>query len=142
MSRENLGSGTIRLRVLIADDDADTRLLTHTFLSLLGFDVCAATNGWEALDRATQFRPDVVILELWMPGMDGREACLRLRSGPCSPPIPIFAVTADVTRALDLPQCFDRVFTKPVDLERVAEVVLQREAALATGVAQHHTRFS
>lgn len=121
---------TPRTRVLVADDNPDARLLVHTFLSLLGFEVCTAADGLEAVTRAERFRPDVVFLDLWMPTMDGREACLRLREGPCPPPIPIFAVTADPHRAEAIPQCFDRVLSKPVDLDRLADLAAQRGAAL------------
>jgi CheY-like chemotaxis protein len=118
------------IRVLIADDNADARLLVHTFLSLLGFEVCTAANGLEAVTRARHFKPDLVFLDIWMPTMDGIEACLLLRKGSCPRPIPIFAVTADISRAEVPPQCFDRVLTKPVDLDRIAELARQRAAQL------------
>ncbi len=102
----------------------------HTFLSLLGFEVCTAADGLEAVARAEQFKPDLVFLDLWMPTMDGIEACLRLRKGSCPRPIPIFAVTADLGRAEVPPQCFDRVLTKPVDLDRIADLARQRAAQL------------
>jgi len=113
------------VRVLVADDNADARLLVHTFLSLLGFEVCTAMDGREALACAERFKPHIVFLDLWMPEMDGVEACLRMRAGPCPPPVRIFAITADVWRAHEVPPCFDRAFTKPVDLDRLAELVTQ-----------------
>jgi CheY-like chemotaxis protein len=119
------------VRVLIADDNADARLLVRTFLSLLGFEVCTAADGLEAVTRAEQFRPEVVFLDLWMPTMDGVEACNRLRTGACPPPIPIFAVTADSGAAVKVSRCFDRVLTKPVDLDRLAELATQRAAQLS-----------
>lgn len=114
--------GKAPVRVLIVDDNEDARLLVRTFLSLLGFHVCTAADGIEAVSLARQFKPDVVFLDLWMPMIDGVETCLRLRDGPCPPPIPIFAVTADVQRAEDLAPCFDRVLTKPVDLDFLADL--------------------
>jgi len=121
---------TTPIRVLVADDNPDARLLVHTFLSLLGFEVCTAADGLEAVTRAEHFKPDVVFLDLWMPVLDGIEACERLRAGPCPPPIPIFAVTADVKRAETIPACFDRVLTKPVDLDRLADLATQRAIQL------------
>jgi CheY-like chemotaxis protein len=114
------------IRVLIADDNADTRLLFHTFLSLLGFEVCTAAGGRDALRCAEHFKPDVVFLDVWMPDMDGMDTCLRLRAGPCPRPTPIFAVTADVERAEMFHQCFDRVLAKPVDLDCMAALVTER----------------
>jgi len=130
MTQQAAGEGAKRVRVLVADDDADARLLLHAFLSLLGFTVCTAVNGREAVSRAVQFSPDIVFLDVWMPEMDGIEACHRLREGPCPPPVPIFAVTADAWRAEEFSECFDRVLIKPVDLDRFAELVTQRAAAL------------
>jgi CheY-like chemotaxis protein len=126
------------VRVLIADDNEDARVLVHTFLSLIGCEVCSAADGREAVARAERFRPDVVFLDLWMPEMDGIEACLRLRAGPCPSPVPIFAVTADSSRAEDVPACFDRVLTKPVDLDWLANLVSQHVQHVARGAAKLH----
>src|SRR5690349_20562602 len=87
------------VRVLIADDSADARSMLETFLGHIGCEVCAVADGREAVARAARFKPDVVLLDLWMPEMDGHEACLRLREDSCPPPVPIYAVTADVSRA-------------------------------------------
>ena len=130
--------GSPPVRVLIADDNADTRLLVHTFLSLLGFEVCTAADGYEAVTCAERFHPDIVFLDLWMPTMDGMQACLRLRDGPCPPPVPIFAVTADAL-ATDQPiPCFDRVLIKPVDLDRLADLVSERAANLVRPARHLH----
>jgi CheY-like chemotaxis protein len=118
------------IRVLIADDSSDARLLLHTFLSLLGFNVCTAVDGRDAVRRAETFKPDIVFLDLWMPEMNGIEACLSLRRGPCPPPVPIFAVTADFRHDEKLSRCFDRVLLKPVDLDFLANLVSQRARAL------------
>jgi CheY-like chemotaxis protein len=119
------------IRVLVADDSADARLLLETFLEHLGCEVCAVANGREAVTRAARFKPDVVLLDLWMPEMDGHEACLRLRADSCPPPVPIFAVTADVTQSESAVECFDRVLTKPVDLEGLGKLVLREEGEVA-----------
>jgi CheY-like chemotaxis protein len=126
------------LRILIADDNADSRLLVHTFLSLIGYEVCSAADGREAVACAERFQPDVVFLDLWMPEMDGIEACLRMRDGPCPRPVPIFAVTADLIRAEQIPACFDRVLIKPIDLDWIASLVSQRAAGVARGAARLH----
>lgn len=128
----------VPIRVLIADDNPDTRLLVHTFLSLLGFEVCTAADGLEAVTRAERFKPDVVFLDIRMPIMDGVETCLRLRAGPCPPPVPIFAVTADMTRADAMPPCFDRLLTKPVDLDFLADLATRRGTELDRSRRQMH----
>jgi CheY-like chemotaxis protein len=130
MTQQAITRRTTPIRVLVADDNPDARLLVHTFLSLRGFEVCTASDGLDAVTRAEHFKPDVVFLDLWMPVLDGIEACERMRAGPCPPPIPIFAVTADVKRAETIPPCFDRVLTKPVDLDRLADLASQRAGQL------------
>jgi CheY-like chemotaxis protein len=113
------------VRVLVADDSADARSVLETFLSYIGCEVCAVADGCEAVTHAARFKPDVVLLDLWMPVMDGHEACLRLREGSCPPSVPIYAVTADVLRAEGIVECFDRVLTKPVDLDCLGKLVLR-----------------
>ncbi len=76
------------LHVLAVDDHADSRILIQTFLSLLGFTVYVAADGVEALRMAARIHPDIVFLDVWMPGMTGIEACARLRAECCPPPIP------------------------------------------------------
>ena len=112
-----------RLRVLVADDHDDSRLLIQTFLSLLGFLVRTVADGREALREAPLFRPDVVFLDIWMPGMGGVETCQRLRNGPCPQPVPIYGVTADWKHFENPDRCFDAVLAKPVDLDRLAAVI-------------------
>lgn len=133
MTQRRSTHATRPLRVLIADDNADSRLLVHTFLSLMGCEVCSAANGREAVARAEQFRPDMVFLDLWMPEMDGLDACIQLRQGPCPPPVPIFAMTADAARAARIPSCFDRALTKPVDLDGIAGLVARGAESRSRG---------
>jgi two-component system, cell cycle response regulator DivK len=82
---------------LVVDDDADNRELCSQVLALSGFRVVEALNGREALLRAESCRPDIVILDLWMPGMDGWEVMRRLRSHPLTSDIPVLVVSARVT---------------------------------------------
>jgi CheY-like chemotaxis protein len=120
---ETEGTSRHSLRVLVVDDHEDSRILVQTFLSLLGFAVRTASDGAEALRVAAQFLPDIVFLDIWLPHMNGNEACLRMREGPCPPGVPIFGVTADVTQVPEAMRCFDRVLTKPVDLDDLAALV-------------------
>jgi CheY-like chemotaxis protein len=115
------------LRVLVADDHPDSRLLIQTFLSLLGFVVQTAADGREAVALAEQFHPDVVFLDIWMPEMGGVEACQRLREGPCPRPIPIFGVTADLSQLDQATGGFDLLLPKPVDLDYLAALVRERQ---------------
>jgi CheY-like chemotaxis protein len=70
---------THRLRILVADDDADTAVSLATLLHLKGHEVHVALTGPAALETAKDNPPDVVLLDLAMPGMDGYELAARLR---------------------------------------------------------------
>jgi two-component system cell cycle response regulator len=113
-------------RVLIVDDILANVKLLEAKLTADYFDVFTAMNGPEALDVARQVNPDIILLDVMMPGMDGFEVCRRLKSNPQMQHIPVIMVTA-------LDQVSDRVhgleagaddfLTKPVnDLALFARV--------------------
>lgn len=74
------GQTTDRLRVLVVDDDPDAADSTASLLTLSGFDARATCCGADALRQARESPPDVVLLDLMMPGMDGYELAHRLRN--------------------------------------------------------------
>ena len=69
-------------RILLVDDEADILEFLSYNLRKEGFDVKCAHNGLEAMDISVQFRPDLIILDVMMPGMDGYEACRQIRNHP------------------------------------------------------------
>jgi DNA-binding response OmpR family regulator len=109
-------------RILLVDDDpAILRLLDVNF-RMEGFEVEAASHGEEALASAARDAPDVVVLDLMMPGMDGREILRRLREDPATSGVPVVFLTArgrDDAAASDA----ERYIQKPFDtVELVATV--------------------
>lgn len=68
--------------ILIADDDDDLRVVYAEFLRASGFRVIEAENGWKTLDRVRETKPRLLILDLWMPGLNGLEVLERLRHEP------------------------------------------------------------
>ena len=81
-------------KILIVDDeDANLRLLTQ-WLIPLGYDIELASNGEEAVQKARDSRPDLIILDIMMPVMDGYEACKVLKADLDTANIPIIMVTA------------------------------------------------
>jgi len=81
-------------RILLVDDDpAILRLLDVNF-RMEGFDVDAASHGEEALACVARATPDVVVLDLMLPGMDGREILRRLREVPATADVPVLFLTA------------------------------------------------
>jgi two-component system, cell cycle response regulator DivK len=79
--------------VLVVDDSRDAREMYGEFLRLSGYGVAEAANGLEAIERATSLLPDVIVMDLSLPGIDGWEATRRLKSAPRTRRIPIVALT-------------------------------------------------
>ena len=71
-------------KILVCDDDQNVRLLTKQCLEAEGMSVVEASNGLEAIDMFVRERPDLVFLDVEMPGMTGLEACQRIRQLPLS----------------------------------------------------------
>jgi two-component system, OmpR family, phosphate regulon response regulator PhoB len=83
-----------RLKVLIVEDDHTiSDVLTYN-LNEFGFEVQAAANGTEGLERAKRFVPDVVLLDVMLPGLDGIEVCRQLRAAPETKSVKIIMLTA------------------------------------------------
>jgi len=109
-------------RVLIADDDPVILRLLEVNFSLEGFDVGTAERGEQVLEQVERERPDVIILDVMMPGMDGWEVCERLKSSPDTAEIPIIFLSArthehDRERGLELG--VSAYVTKPFDPEEL-----------------------
>jgi CheY-like chemotaxis protein len=80
--------------VLLVDDLADQRELYRQYLDFAGYEVAVARDGFEAVDRALHLHPDVVIMDLAMPGLDGFETTQRLKALEATRSIPVIALTA------------------------------------------------
>lgn len=85
-------------RVLVVEDDDDSRGIVVTVLSLEGYRTLEATDGRAAVALARRERPDLIIMDFAMPGLDGWEAMRRLKADPNSADIPIIALTAFAMR--------------------------------------------
>ena len=105
-------------RILVVDDIETNRRLLEARLSAEYFDVIEAADGAQALQRARQDAPDIILLDIMMPGMDGFEACRRLKADPLTRHIPVIMVTAldqREDRIKGLEAGADDFLTKPVD---------------------------
>jgi DNA-binding response OmpR family regulator len=90
---------TLTGTVLVADDDADIVRFVELNLRLEGFQVLTARDGQEALTKALDLQPDVVLLDVLMPRIDGYTVCARLRADHRGAAIPIILLTANFISA-------------------------------------------
>lgn len=109
-------------RILLVDDDADVLDVGAQLLRLFGHEVQTASNGADVFDLVPTFTPDIVLLDIGMPGMDGYEVCRRLRRLPAFEHTVIIANSGygmgrDRQQAQDVG--FDRHFVKPIDLASI-----------------------
>ncbi len=102
--------------VLIVDDDADARGLYTAYLELEGFRPEVASDGLEAVQRAMELQPVVIVMDLSMPRLNGWEATRQLKSGPGTLTIPIIALSGHALphhRSLALAAGCEEFLTKP-----------------------------
>lgn len=108
------------MRILVVDDEVDIREFVHYNLVKAGYEVACATNGREALAMAVDFRPHLVLMDMMMPEMDGREACRQLRANPATAKAMIVFLSA-VCEEDSLVECYeagaDDYITKPVSMK-------------------------
>lgn len=90
-------SKTLR-KILVADDDLGCRKVLANFLKSIGFAVIEAANGYEAVQGAKREKPDLIILDIMMPGMGGDDASLVLQEDPRTQNIPIIFLSSLQTR--------------------------------------------
>jgi DNA-binding response OmpR family regulator len=113
-------------RVLVVDDNDDIRSLVEFKLVQAGYTVTVAGSGPDGLDRAREWRPDLVVLDVAMPGMTGYDVCRELRGDPATAHIPVIMLTArDSTDSATLGYLAgaDIYLTKPIVLRTLLEKV-------------------
>ena len=108
--------------VLLVEDDRDTREMYSQYLSYSGLQVTEARTGRRALETLRQHRPDVVVTDLAMPEMDGRELSRRLRSDDSTSNLPIIAVSGQLGPGEGVAGA-DVVLEKPCAPDRLLHVI-------------------
>ena len=122
---ERYKAAPLSARVLIVDDNEDAADMLEFVLSHLGFVVATAHDGPSALTLAAHFAPDVALLDIGLPVMDGYELAGRLRA-ECGPTLVLIAITGygqPADRARSVVAGFDHHLVKPIDLERLKEIL-------------------
>ena len=108
--------------VLVIDDEKDLIELVRYNLDKEGFDVVAASDGSSGLEIATRHRPNLVVLDLMMPGMDGLEVCRRMRGDERTRRIPVIMLTAkaaETDKIIGLEMGADDYITKPFSVREL-----------------------
>jgi signal transduction histidine kinase len=111
-------AATNRRRILIVDDNQDSAESLATLLTLKGNETHTASSGQEAVEAATRLRPDVILLDIGMPNMNGYEACRRIREQPGGNDVVIIALTGwgqDEDRRRSSEAGFNEHLVKPLD---------------------------
>lgn len=123
-------------KILIVDDDVDSLKLIGLMLQRQGYEITVANSGQQALARAHADQPDLIILDIMMPDMDGYEVCRRLRHDPATQAIPIIMFTAKTMvddKVAGFEAGADDYLTKPT---HPAELASRIKAVLARSAAQ------
>jgi two-component system cell cycle response regulator len=122
-------------RILVVDDFADARDLLSTYLASRGFETEEAVDGEDAIARALERPPDVILMDIAMPKMDGVEATERLKADPRTAHVPVIAVTGQAREPGTVSPPCDAVLVKPVDPVRVEEEIRRVLAASSSGAS-------
>ena len=119
-------------RILCVEDNADNLMMLQRRLTRRGFEVTISMNGTESVEWAKTLQPDLIVMDLNLPGVDGWEATRRLKNQPETKDIPIIVLTADPkekSREKALAAGCDEFELKPIDFEglvRKIEVLTSR----------------
>jgi two-component system cell cycle response regulator DivK len=119
------------MKILYVEDNDDNVYMLKSRLSRAGFTVVIASNGAQGIAKAIAEQPDLILMDLTLPDIDGEEATRRLKADPATKHIPILALTAnamDADRDRAIAAGCDGFETKPVDMPRLLEKI----AALKT----------
>ena len=109
-------------RILLVEDNEMNREMLSRRLSRRGFEVITATNGQASIEMAASQQPDLILMDLSLPVVDGCDATRRLKANPATRRIPVLALTAhamDGEREKSLAAGCDEFDTKPIDIDRL-----------------------
>jgi CheY-like chemotaxis protein len=114
-------------RILVVDDNEDAADLLRELLSCLGHDVQVANDGPTALKLAESFQPDIALLDIGMPGMNGRELAARLRTQGQPSSLRLIAVTGYAAEVLSPEDGFETHLVKPFDVTQLQQLIARRD---------------
>jgi CheY-like chemotaxis protein len=116
--------------ILVAEDEPDILRMVRTFLEMEGYRVVGAVNGEQAVEAALKERPDLIMMDLNLPVLDGFQAAKRIRQQPAMRAVPILANSAFGRYGMDfslreeeLEPGFTLYFTKPINFDELKEIL-------------------
>lgn len=115
-------------RILYIEDDANNRMLVRRILMVEGYEVEEADNAFDGIDMATRNPPDLILMDMSMPDMDGLTATKQIRQTPGISDIPVVALTANVMQGdkeRTLEAGCDGYIGKPIDVDTFADLVAE-----------------
>ena len=114
------------VRILVVEDNPKNLKLVRDVLTHFGYDVIEATSGGDGVRLATELSPDLILMDLQLPGIDGAEALRQIRDQGTSPEVPVIAVTAFAMND-DRQRAFDSGFTgyveKPISIRALPQQI-------------------
>jgi two-component system, cell cycle response regulator DivK len=110
-------------QVLVVEDYDDARAMVEMILQDAGYQVLLAADGVEGVTLAREHRPDVILMDIFMPGLDGIEATRQLKADPATAAVPVIAYTAKPGSVRDGEELFAAVCAKPCDPDDLLRLV-------------------
>lgn len=127
----NPGHGEVsRPLVLIVDDEKDIRRVAYAAISELGYHAIVAGGGEEGLEAVRAYRPDLILTDAFMPKLDGREMCRRIKADPATAALKVVVMTSLYTASRYKYEAYkefqaDDYLAKPLDLQALQELLLK-----------------
>ena len=132
----------VRKHILIVDDYADALDIWAIYLQSMGYRVSTAADGLSAVAKAEELLPDLIVLDLELPGLTGFEVARRLRATPGTSAIPLIAATGySHARQLDMARQsgFDAVVVKPCDPDMLVQEIERLLPVSAEAIQPDHS---
>jgi two-component system alkaline phosphatase synthesis response regulator PhoP len=127
-------------KILIIEDDRSAARLAQYTIQQAGYDAIIAYDGYDGLDKTLREHPDLVILDIMLPGLDGYEVCHRLRAEPETITLPILMISAkarEEDKNIGLKVGADDYLAKPVEpsvmLEKIEELLARKDSVVFNG---------
>jgi two-component system cell cycle response regulator DivK len=113
-------------KILVVEDQEDNRQILRDLLASVDYEMVEAENGEAALTAVTEHKPDLILMDIQLPIMDGYEATRRIKADPATRSLPVIALSAHAfagAREKALAAGCDEYDTKPVELDRLLEKI-------------------